>query len=63
MAICINIKNFGGRELVEGIVRNYYGKISLTKKPQKAISSFAKRPMTERRTLKQGKRIIRTCTV
>ncbi len=54
MAIYVDIKNFGGRDLIEGMIRNYYDKLGVQKSNYKAISSIIRKPIIERKTLKDG---------
>ena len=54
MAIYVNMNNYGGRDLIESIVKNYYDKIGSTARSSKIISTSARWPKAERRTLKNG---------
>jgi len=55
MAIQIDIKNYGGRDLIEGIVKNYYSKLGNSKPTTPhIIPSIARRKVVERMPLNEG---------
>jgi hypothetical protein len=54
MAINVNMHNYGGRDLIESIVKNYYDKIGASTRSSKIISTSARWPRAEKRTLKNG---------